>query len=218
MILFLMIYVTRIEEIYKNYTFCEKNCKIDKIDFENKTISCICTIKSNFTVKDLNFNLNEYKLEKKKSNFKITKCLNKLGSLKDNLDNSGFWIFLGLFVLNILLLICFCCLGIKPLEAYLIKEMADNGYIKKGEEGHAFCHNYIKKLDMLMERLNEMKKNFSNNNKKEGNAPPKHKTHIVNVKRELPGRKKTKIKTHIVKSNKCFKNTFTSKYKRCINS
>ena len=192
----------RIEEIYKNYTFCEKNCEIDKIDFENKTISCICTIKSNFTVKDLNFNLNEYKLEKKKSNFKITKCLNKLGSLKDNLDNSGFWIFLGLFVLNILLLICFCCLGIKPLEVYLIKEMADNGYIKKGEEGHAFCHNYIKKLDMLMERLNEMKKNFNNNNKKEGNAPPKHKTHIVNVKRELPGRKKTKIKTHIVKSNK----------------
>ena len=201
----------RIEEIYKNYTYCEKNCQIDKVDFQNKTITCDCTIKSNFTVKDLNFELIEYKLEKKKSNFKITKCLNKLGSLKDNLDNIGFWIFLGLFILNILLLFCFGCLGIKPLEAYLKKEMADNGYIKRMDEGHAFCHNYIKKLDALIERLNVMKKNYNNNIKEESNPPPKHKTHIIKSTRSIRSekslidRKKTKVKTHI-KSSKDLEN------------
>ena len=206
----------RIEEIYKNYTFCEKNCQIDKVDFENKTITCDCTIKSNFTVKDLNFELKEYKLEKKKSNYKITKCLNKLGSLKDNLDNIGFWIFLGLFILNILLLICFGCLGIKSLEAYLKKEMSDNGYIKQMDEGHAFCHNYIKKLDVLIERLNVMKKNYNNNIKKESNPPPKHKTHIINSSRtekSLIERKKTKVKTHI-KSTKDLENNIEIVKKR----
>ena len=159
----------------------------------------------------MNFELKEYKLEKKKSNYKITKCLNKLGSLKDNLDNIGFWIFLGLFILNILLLICFGCLGIKPLEAYLKKEMSDNGYIKQMDEGHAFCHNYIKKLDVLIERLNVMKKNYNNNIKKENNPPPKHKTHIINSTRSMKSekslidRKKLKVKTH-VKSSKDLEN------------
>ena len=179
----------RIEEIYKNFTFCEKNCEIDKINFDNKIIECNCTIKSNFTVEDLNFDLVQKKLVKKNSNFKILKCYDNIASLKDNLFNLGFWIFLALFILNIMLLICLCCIGLKPMEAYMNKEIADYGYIGKIDRGHAFCHNYIKKLDKLILRINEMKKNFhknnsnsnSNSNEIESNAPPKHKTHIINT-------------------------------------
>ena len=88
-----------------------------------------------------------------------------------------------------MLLICLCCTGLKPMEAYLNKEIADFGYIGKLDRGHAFCHNYIKKLDKLILRLNEMKKNFhknntnSNSNEIENNPPPKHKTHLIKTKR-----------------------------------
>ena len=200
----------RIEEIYKNFTFCEKNCEIDKINFDNKIIECNCTIKSNFTIEDLNFDLVQKKSVKKNSNFKILKCYDNIASLKDNLFNLGFWIFLALFILNIMLLICLCCIGLKPMEAYMNKEIADYGYIGKIDRGHAFCHNYIKKLDKLILRLNEMKKNFHKNNSNsssneiESNAPPKHKTHIIKItKREsTKNLNSTQSKTSKIKNDK----------------
>ena len=168
----------RIEEIYKNYTFCEKNCEIYKINYENMSVSCNCTIKDVLNVKDLNFDLVNYKIEKKNFNFKIIKCINKLSSLKDNLFNLGFWIYLCLLIMTIILLIIFCCTGIKPIEAYLNRIMAHYGYIEKNDEGHAFCHNYIKKLNKLIDKFNQMKNNIID--EREENNPPKRKNLILN--------------------------------------
>ena len=141
------------------------------------TSRCNCTIKNNFDVINLNFDLYKYKLEKENQNFKMIKCTNAFSSLKDNLDNYGFWIFSILMLLNIIFLIL-TFLNMKPFQAYLNKEMAKKGYIEKVDEGHAFCHNYIKKLDKLIIRLNQMKNNFKE--KKEA-APPKHKVHKIDV-------------------------------------
>ena len=102
----------RIQEIYKNYTFCEKNCELKEIDYDDMMITCNCTIKNNVNVKDLNFDLSERNNETKNMNYKIIKCLNSFGSIKDNIYNLGFWIFLFLMILNIILLILFCCYGI----------------------------------------------------------------------------------------------------------
>ena len=52
---------------------------------------------------DFNFDISKALTEKKNNNFKIIKCHNRFTSIKDNLANLGFWIFLGLMLLNILL-------------------------------------------------------------------------------------------------------------------
>ena len=185
----------RIKDYFKNYTFCEKNCEFNEIDYDKMMIACNCTIKDHLDAKYFNFEFPKNWTERKKTNYKITTCTNALSSLKDNLDNLGFWSFLGLLAAKLALLISFCSLGLKPFQSYLTKEMAKKGYIEKGDEGHAFCHNYIKKLNKLIERLNQMKINFAQN----AGAPPKHKTHIVNSNdksfRDKLIRKKQKVKT-----------------------
>ena len=165
----------RIEEFYKNYTFCEKNCKLEEILYEGKMMVCNCTIKNNLDVKYFNFDLYNYK-KTKDMNYKIVKCTEAFSSLKNNI---GFWTFLLLMILNIILLILFCCLSIKEFKEHMKRELRKYGYVLQGEENHIFCHNYVKKLDKLMERLAQLKKNFINN--KKSHPPPKHKSHFVNI-------------------------------------
>ena len=62
--------------------------------------------------------------------------------------------------------------------------MAKCGYIKKEDEGHAFCHNYEKKLNKLIERLNQLKKENEINKKKKEKAPPKRKVHELSINEE----------------------------------
>ena len=186
----------RIQEIYKNYTFCEKNCELKEIDYDDMMITCNCTIKNNVNVKDLNFDLSERNNETKNMNYKIIKCLNSFGSIKDNIYNLGFWIFLFLMILNIILLILFCCYGIRRLEAYIKKEIAKYGYIGKSDEGHAFCHNYVKKLDKLIERIKKMKSDFLQKKA----SPPKRKIHMITDRSE--GKKKLINKLSINKNIK----------------
>ena len=169
----------RIEEIYKNYTFCEKNCVLDEILYEDKMINCNCTIKNNLNVKSFNFDLVSYKISKKNMNYQVLKCSNALTNLKNNLFNLGFWIFSFLMLLNIILLILLCCLDIKPIQLFMQRQLAKYGYIDKGDEGHAFCHNYVNKLNKLIDRLNKMKDDYIYKKDKK-NPPQKHKQHIIN--------------------------------------
>ena len=189
----------RIEEIYKNYTFCEKNCVLDEILYEDKMINCNCTIKNNLDVKSFNFDLVSYKISKKNMNYQVLKCSNALTNLKNNLFNLGFWIFSFLMLLNIILLILLCCLDIKPIQLFMQRQLAKYGYIDKGDEGHGFCHNYVNKLNKLIDRLNKMKDDYIYKKDKKS-PPPKHKQHIINnsersVKNILISKKGKKPKT-----------------------
>ena len=92
-------------------------------------------------------------------------------SLKDNLFNLGFWIFLVLIILNIIFLILLCCFGIKEIEIYMKKQLAKYGYIGESDEGIAFCHNYVKKIEKIIAKLNQIKNRLN----KEKYEPPKHK-------------------------------------------
>ena len=160
----------RIKDIYKNYTFCEKNCKLIEINFEEYKAKCDCTTKENMNVTDFNFDSSNIQTKKQNNNFKIIKCYNGFTSIKDNLNNIGFWIFLGLMILNILLLILYFC-GFKKIKQYLGLEMANHGYIGKSDGNIVFCHNYVKQLDKLIQRLNQMKNNLF----KKGEPPKKAK-------------------------------------------
>ena len=166
----------RIENIYKNYTLCEKNCQLDEILITNNMISCDCTVKENINVTYLNFNFTEPTYYTKNENFKMIKCINLFTTLGDDLNNFGFWTFFLLMLLNIVLLILYC-LGLKKIKQYISRQMTDYGYIGKQDENHAFCHNYIKKLEKLMERLNNMKNNYIDKK----SVPPKRKIHTINI-------------------------------------
>ena len=165
----------RIEEFYKNYTLCEKNCQYEEIIFSDMMVVCNCNIKYQLDVENINFDLEKYELNIKNQNFKIIKCYEAFTSIKDNLKNIGFWLFLLLIIINIALFI-WLCLSLKPIQEQISKEMAKNGYIKKKDEGNAFCHNYVKKLDKLIERLNKMKGDYI---EKKGNPPPKRKIRTI---------------------------------------
>ena len=159
----------RIQDIYKNYKFCEKNCELVEVNYEEYKATCNCSIKREMNMKDSNFDAQIVQSEKKSNNFQILKCHNAFSSLKNNWGNIGFWTFLGLMIINILLLILYV-MGLKTIKNYIAREMANHGYI--GKSDYTFCHNYIKKLDRLVEKLKNMKKNFI---KKVGakKAPPK---------------------------------------------
>ena len=82
------------------------------------------------------------------------------------------------------------------LEAYIKKEIAKYGYIGKSDEGHAFCHNYVKKLDKLIERIKKMKSDFLIKKA----SPPKRKINMITDRSE--GKKKLINKLSINKNIK----------------
>ena len=55
----------RIKDIYKNYTFYDKNYKLVNINYEKYKVECDPTIKENINVTDFNFNLPNIQIEKK---------------------------------------------------------------------------------------------------------------------------------------------------------
>ena len=142
-------------------------------------IACNCTVKENINTTLLNFNFSEPISQIKNEDYEMIKCVDLFTSIGDNLSNIGFLIFSLLMIINIVLLILYC-LSLKNIKYYISKEMTTHGYVNKHDEGHTFCHNYIKKLDKLMERLNKMKKEFISK-KGKGSAPPIKKTHTINM-------------------------------------
>ena len=131
---------------------------------------------------ELNFNSSEYITNFKNQNFKIVKCYNAFTALKNNWNNIGFWIFLFLMILNIILSVLYC-LAQKEFKPYLSKLLRKYGYIGESDEGHAFCHNYIKKLDRLIQKLKEEKNKFFEMHGK-GNNPPKKRNRNKTIKKE----------------------------------
>ena len=101
-------------------------------------------------------------------------------------------------ILNIILLILYI-LGLKAIQNYISREMANHGYIGKSDESHIFCHNYIKKLDKLIARLNSMTKDF---NKKKVGAPPKIQKHILSKKDTSESKHNINIKKSKTRNNK----------------
>ena len=119
---------------------------------------------------ELNFNSSESITNIKSQNFKLVNCYNAFTMLKNNKNNIGFWIFLFLMILNIIFFILFC-FAQKSFKPYMSKLLRKYGYIGERDEEHAFCHNYIKKLDGLIQKLKEEKSNYLEFHGK-GNNPP----------------------------------------------
>ena len=112
----------RIEEFIKNnYSLCEKNCEYLGYNFDLKTISCKCGIKSvfkNLTEIFLDNDLLFSNLKRKKtiSNFYVFRCIKLLSEKNGVLKNAGSYIILIIFLLFLVTLFLFIKYGYDDLE------------------------------------------------------------------------------------------------------
>ena len=158
----------RIKYIYQNYSICDQGCSYNKIDFENKVISCICKVKANLSIEETSLNIKKFSEIKIESNFGLIKCYQLVFSLVGKLKNIGFFIFLILILIHIPLIIYYLSKGIQPIKSFLHKEMTKYGYALKN-----------KTFKNINKKTNESTKEI-----KKLNAPPKikknKKTKLIN--------------------------------------
>ena len=121
----------RIKYIYQNYSICDQGCSYNKIDFENKVISCICKVKANLSTEETSLNIKKFSEIKIESNFGLIKCYQLVFSFVGKLKNIGFFIFLILILIHIPLIIYYLSKGIQPIKSFLHNEMTKYGYALK---------------------------------------------------------------------------------------
>ena len=167
-----MILKDRISDIYENYSVCEKNCKYEKVDLTRNTVTCKCTVKTNvdtvigppslYTIIRDSF---------KDSNIAVIKCYNLVFSIKNKLQNIGFWLFTFLIFLHIPFYIHYVIFNINSIKTYIYKEMDKFNYIYKAfnpsKKGRNRKNNYnIRPQDSkesILKRVNFNKKKIKEN-------------------------------------------------------
>ena len=117
----------RIKLLYINYSICDFNCEYDKINIDNKTISCNCTsligIESN--IEEPKFKQKAYK--KQYLSLSIFEC-SWLFWLKRTYRNAGFWISIILLIIRLILYFQYFRHRINPIKNYIEKEMKKYHY------------------------------------------------------------------------------------------
>ena len=125
-----MILKDRILDIYQNYSLCDNECEYDKINIENMTVVCSCSVKT-----EINTEVSEPKFSSmigdtfENSNFGVIKCYKLVFNLKNKSQNIGFVFFFILFIGNISCIILFLFTGIGSIRLFVYKEMEKNNYL-----------------------------------------------------------------------------------------
>ena len=142
----------RRKDYYQDVNFCNEGCESSDINFNNKSVNCICTAGLHNENDEINLdnpktNLkdlgNVFKNSLHNSNIVVAKCFKLVFNGKLILVNVGFWIMICLIVIQIILLIFFCRKGLKPIKNLMI--ISKPNFNKKNES-------------------NPPKKNIKNNN------------------------------------------------------
>ena len=160
----------RRQDIFQNYSLCDKGCTYKNIDIENMLIICECNIKEKVNITLVPLEYEEFEdVSLMDSNIGVIICYQKVFSLEGKLENLGFLIFSFLLLSNIVLLIFYFYRGIKPIMEYLFKEMIKYGYLKKNhkfffEVKNKLKTNKIKKINQKNEKIKKKskRKNISN--------------------------------------------------------
>ena len=120
----------RVLDIYQNYSLCDNECEYDKINIENMTVVCSCSVKTEINTKasEPKFsNMIEDTFEN--SNFGVIKCYKLVFNLKNKNQNIGFVLFLIFFISNIICIILYLFTGIGSIRLFVYKEMEKNNYL-----------------------------------------------------------------------------------------
>ena len=127
-----MILTDRISDIYENYSVCENNCKYDKVNLTQNTVSCKCTVKTYVDAVVEPPRLYVIIRDSfKDSNVAVIKCFNLVFNYKNKAHNIGFWIFTFLILLHIPFFIQYFASNINPIKTYIFNEMTEFNYIYK---------------------------------------------------------------------------------------
>ena len=105
----------RIKDIYQNYSLCDQGCEYKEFNIENMTISCDCKVKTNISLNETYLNIVRFDDIKIESNFGPIKCYNLVFSFKGKVNNIGFWILLAFEIIQIPLLLYYCCKGVETI-------------------------------------------------------------------------------------------------------
>ena len=176
----------RIKDYYQNYSLCNHECTYNSIDFENMTVACDCIVKEKLSTIITPLNLESIKESSiSDSNIGVIKCYNLVFSLKNKMENIGFWIFLVLIIINIIFLCLFFKKGLKKILVFIFNEMKKYGYINKDSR---FFFEENKKEENISNPI----KNNKNNNKESQNNKRRNKKKIKKkINFSLPGNRKS---------------------------
>jgi len=170
-----MILKDRISDIYENYSVCENNCQYEKVDLTRNTVTCKCTVKTN--VDSVTEPPNLFKIIRdsfKDSNVAVIKCYNLVFSIKNKLQNIGFWLFTFLIFLHIPFYIHYMMFNINSIKKYIYNEMEKFNYIYKVfnpiKKGRNKKNNYNIRVqdskESILKRItfkkSELSENYSN--------------------------------------------------------
>ena len=147
----------RRQDIYKNYSLCDKGCDYNNIDLDNLVIACDCKVKENISDALAPLQYDEFEdVSLMNSNIGIAICYKLVFSFKGKLTNIGFWIFSIFFMVNVILIVFYLYNGIKPILEYLFEEMVNYGYLNRK---HRF---FFEEKDEKEKKIKDSMKKISN--------------------------------------------------------
>ncbi len=144
-----MIIKDRVNDIYMNYSLCEKGCEYELFDIEKDAIKCICEIKQEVSPIISNGNFMSYiKSNFLASNYGIVKCYDIVFGTEGKLNNIGFWIFIIIIISHIPIYIYFFINKINIIKYYIENQMEKKGY-KVEEENQKEMNEEDEKLSTI---------------------------------------------------------------------
>ena len=160
----------RRSDIYQNYSLCDEGCKYNFTDIENMVIACDCEVKVNTTIENSALSYEEFEdVSLMDSNIGVIVCYQLVFSLKDKLNNIGFWILSILLICFLISLFFLIYHGIKPAINYVFNEMVNYGYLKQNHKMFFDNNNKNKGKDKKENSKNikktKIKRKVNNSNK-----------------------------------------------------
>ena len=128
-----MILNDRKDDIYINYSFCDKGCEYEEINLDSMTSKCNCEMKQDISKEPKEGNFKTYFASSFiYSNFGVIKCYHLVFGIKGKLKNVGFWLYAIITLLHIPIYIFYFINRTNKIVNYINSEMDYKGYkIKK---------------------------------------------------------------------------------------
>ena len=183
----------------KDVYLCQEGCSFTSYNETTKKSKCNCDVQKNIIntdIKKIKFDKKEFVMSSlKNSNFRVIKCYKLIFSKEGELNNYGSYILIGIIIILIISMFCYCFIGNKKLnefvqtvikqkfnfnninvtdkkENYIKQKTKINLNNKQNKKGNTKKNNSKKKENKKITNKNG-KKNINKKNKKDSSFPPK---------------------------------------------
>ncbi len=200
----------RQKEYYQNVSFCSNECHYINVNYSNLYVDCEClTNKGNIS------NIKTYfKILRSgfiNTNFKVIVCYKLFFNSNYIKKNLGFWLSLGLMIIELIIFIRFNIKGLQPIINFM--------FIFKPKENKKDIFEELKKVNE-MENKEENNENIENNENNENNENIENNENYIdsksnNIKNNPPKKNKKNKKDNNINNKSQFiliKNFYKNKY------